>query len=71
MGVSRVFERSSRGVSGKFKWCFNGILSKFLRSSSVVSRVFKKVSREFQKGFEGVSMKTKGCFKGVCSGFQG
>ena len=47
--VSRVIERCSTGMSGKFQWCFNS-----------VSRVFQgcfQVSRKFQESFKGISRK--------------
>ena len=33
-GVSKVFERSLKGVSGKFQWCYNAV-------SKEASRVFE------------------------------
>ena len=60
MEVSRVSERSLKGVSGKFQWCFR----KYQRSLKEVSRVFKE-------NFKGISRKFQACFKGDFSGFQG
>ena len=42
-GVSRIFERSLKGVFRKFQWW----LTNFQRS-------FKEVSREFQESFKGI-----------------
>ena len=58
-GVSRIFGRSLKGVSGKFQCC----LTKFQRS-------FKEVSRVFQDSFMGVSRKIEG-LKGDFGRFQG
>ena len=49
--MSRVFERSSKGIPGKFQICLKG-----------VSRKFKGCSKESLKG---VSRKIEGCFNGV------
>ena len=43
-GVSKVFERSLKGVSGKFQWRFRKL-----------QKSFKKVSRVFIKSFKGIS----------------
>ena len=51
--VSRVFERSLKGVSGKVQWCFKE-----------VSKIFKVVSRVLQESFKGILRKVWGCFKG-------
>ena len=63
---SRVLERSSTGVSGKFQWCFKGVSRKFS-----ISFNFKKFSRVFQESFKGVSRTIEGHSRRVLSGFQG
>ena len=57
---SRVFERSSKGISGVGK----GVSWKFQRFS-------KKVFRMLQGTFKGVSRKFQGRFNGVYVGFKG
>ena len=69
-GVLRIFERSLKSVSGKFKlFFFKGVSKNFSRSLN-----FKSVS----KSFEGISQKFQEYFKedwrvlqGVVSGFHG
>ena len=46
--ISRVFERSSTGVSGKFLWCL---------------RCFKKVPKKFPECFKKVSRLFQECYK--------
>ena len=75
-GGSRVLERSSTGMSGKFQWCFSfkGVSRKFPRSCNEVSSVFQgwlkgilkefsMVSRVFERNSKGISMKFQMCFK--------
>ena len=62
-----VFERSLKGMSGKFQWCPNAVLRVFKEDSKKFQGSIKRVS----KNFKGVSRKIEGCFKGVFSGFQG
>ena len=50
--VSRVFERSVKGISGRLQGCFKG-----------VSKKFKEVSRVFQGSFKGILRKLQGYFK--------
>ena len=44
-GVSRVFERSLKGVSGKFQWCFKEVSRVFQESFNGVST---KISGQFK-----------------------
>ena len=55
-GDSRVLERSSTGMSGKFQWCFKKVSKKFQGS-------FKKVSRVVQRSFKGIPRKFQVCLK--------
>ena len=53
--VSRVFERSSKEIQGKFQICLKGVPKKILGCfNKEVSECFKKVSRAFQETLEGV-----------------
>ena len=58
--VSRVFEKSSKGIPGKGPICFKGVSRKFKGWSKKDLRVlqgsFKKVSNVFQRRLKGVSM---------------
>ena len=53
-GVSRIFERNFKKVSGMFEWCFQGVSKKFQKVST-----FKSVS----KSFKDISQKCQGYFK--------
>ena len=44
--ISSVLERSSKGVSGKFQWCFNAVC--FTEISKKSPRSFMKISKVFQ-----------------------
>ena len=57
-GLSKVFERSLKGVSVKFQCRFR----KFPRSFKSVER-FKGISREFQGRLKGISMEISVGFK--------
>ena len=49
-GGSRIFERSLKSVSGKFKCCFKDFFKKFQLKS--VSKSFKGISQKFQGYFK-------------------
>ena len=54
--MSRVFERSSKGILGKFQICFKGVSKKFKGCPEDDFRVL-------QGSFESVSRKFQWCFK--------
>ena len=65
-GVSvgfKVFEKSSKGISGKFQMCFNGVLSGLYGC-------LKEAQCVFEEGLKGVSRMLRGIFKGVSREFQ-
>ena len=53
--LSRVFERSSKGILEKFQRCVKEVSRVFKESFRVVQGSSKVVSREFQGGFKKVS----------------
>ena len=59
-GVSRIFERSLKGVFRKFLWCLTNFQGSFKRvsikfqGSRAFQRRLKGVSREISVGFKGI-----------------
>ena len=58
--VLRVFERSSKRISGKFQICLKGGFNGFKRVFSLLQESFNAVSRKFEGCFNG---DLSGCFK--------
>ena len=74
MGISWVFQRSSKGASGKLQRClkevFRGVPGVFQGSFMGVPTVFNDVLRNFQRSSKQVSRKFQRCFIEVLSLFS-
>ena len=63
---SRVFEKSVKGVSGKFQGCFT-----FQKSFKEVSRVFQENFKGILRKFQGYLKEDRRMFQWSFSGFKG
>ena len=68
--VSRVFQRSFKGVYRKFQGCFKEVSKVFQGSFKNVSRKFPGNFKGVQKHFKGISSKIEGHFQRYKGGLR-